>query len=116
MILSVFIKAFDIMFRPKLKPLNDKEKSYFAKTQKNMSIYQFENCPYCVKVRWEMRRLGLSEIVFKDAKNNSVAKAELLSGGGKVQVPCLRIEKEKGVSTWLYESSEIIEYLRKTFS
>ncbi len=42
---------------------------------------------------------------------------ELRKGGGKSQVPCLRIEheSEKGkVSVqWLYESEDIIAYIKK---
>ena len=108
--------AIDSIFKPKLKPLTDKERAFFAKNQKGMTLYQFVNCPFCVKVRWEMRRLGIAEIPFKDAKNNSVSKAELLSGGGRVQVPCLKIEKPNGKTQWLYESSEIIEYLQRQFA
>jgi len=41
-------------------------------------------------------------------------KAELIAGGGKQQVPCLRIEEDNKVR-WLYESSDIIKYLRKRY-
>jgi glutathione S-transferase len=39
-------------------------------------------------------------------------KHQLEEGGGKVQVPCLRIEKDGDV-TWLYESDDIIQYLQQ---
>ena len=47
--------------------------------------------------------------------NTSEAKhhLELLKGGGKGQVPCLRIESE-GQVEWMYESDEIINYLSRT--
>ena len=35
---------------------------------------------------------------------------ELLQGGGKSTVPCLRIERGIEVS-WMYESMDIIDYL-----
>jgi len=35
----------------------------------------------------------------------------LLQGGGKTQVPCLRIEQEDGSVEWMYESNDIISYL-----
>lgn len=38
--------------------------------------------------------------------------AELIAGGGKSQVPCLRIENQAGEASWLYESIDIIRYLR----
>ena len=36
----------------------------------------------------------------------------LMQGGGKTQVPCLRIEQSDGSVEWMYESNDIIEYLR----
>jgi hypothetical protein len=35
--------------------------------------------------------------------------------GGKIKVPCLRIE-ENGQTTWMYESKVIIDYLDKRFA
>jgi len=35
----------------------------------------------------------------------------LMAGGGKTQVPCLRIENEQGAVEWMYESDDIIQYL-----
>ena len=40
-------------------------------------------------------------------------KAELIAGGGKKQVPCLRIEDERGDVQWMYESGDIIRYLKR---
>ena len=115
-ILSFFVIIVDSIFKPSIKVLSDKQKALLAKRQEGYQLYQFKNCPFCVKVRWEMRRLGLIDIPLKDAKNNSVSKAELLTGGGKVQVPCLRIENKQGKVKWLYESADIIDYLRQQFS
>jgi len=38
--------------------------------------------------------------------------AELIAGGGKIQVPCLRVENKDGDVRWIYETSEIIRYLK----
>ena len=35
----------------------------------------------------------------------------LLSGGGKTQVPCLKIEDGAGKVRWMYESGDILAYL-----
>ncbi len=40
-------------------------------------------------------------------------KAELIAGGGKKQVPCLRIDSENGDVQWMYESDDIIHYLKQ---
>ena len=81
---------------------------------RNLAVYQFLACPFCVKVRHAMRRLGLN-IEIRDARRDPVHTAELRSEGGRYQVPCLRIENEDG-TTWLYESKDIIAWLDERFS
>lgn len=49
----------------------------------------------------------------KNILSNVEFKTELISGGGKKQVPCLRIETENNEARWLYESADIIRYLRQ---
>jgi len=73
-------------------------------------IYEMRACPFCVKVRREIKRLGLN-IKRIDVKNNAADMDTLVSEGGKFQVPCLRIENQQGIE-WLYESNDIISYLR----
>ena len=36
---------------------------------------------------------------------------DLIRGGGRGTVPCLRIERDTGDVEWLYESVDIVEYL-----
>jgi len=50
-------------------------------------------------------------IAYMDAKTEPY-KSELLSQGGKVQVPCLKIQN-LDKTTWLYESSDIMAYMDK---
>lgn len=80
----------------------------------NLSLYQYEACPFCVKVRRALRRNGLN-IELRDAKKTELHRDELLQGGGKVKVPCLRIDEGEGEVRWMYESSDIISYLEKTY-
>ena len=54
-------------------------------------------------------------VTLRDAKNNEQDRQALLNEGGRIKVPCLRIE-EAGKVTWMYESKAIIEYLDKRFS
>jgi len=79
---------------------------------KSLSLYQFYACPFCVKVRSEMARLGL-DIEVRDAQSG-LYREELQREGGQVQAPCLRIEEE-GKVQWMYESSDIIAYLQGRF-
>lgn len=80
-----------------------------------LSLYQFKACPFCVKVRRTLKRHSLP-IETRDAKNDQVYRDELLAQGGKVKVPCLRIEQADGNVEWMYESSEIITYLEQRFA
>jgi len=77
-------------------------------------LYQYEACPFCVKVRRSMKRHAL-KIETRDVKRNHVAREELLAGGGELQVPCLRIEEGEQGYRWMYESSDIIWYLEGRF-
>ena len=79
----------------------------------NMAIYEYTACPFCVKTRRAIRRLGLN-IERRDAKNDPQYRLELEQEGGKQQVPCLRIENPDDV-TWMYESADIIDYLEQRF-
>lgn len=79
----------------------------------NMAIYQYLGCPFCMVTRRATRRLNLG-IELRDVLNNSGHKAALIHGGGKNQVPCLRIEENENI-TWMYESKDIIGYLDKRF-
>ena len=80
----------------------------------NLTMYQFEACPFCVKVRRAMRKQAL-KIELRDARKEPVYKQELISGGGRYKVPCLKIKSDAGEITWLYESAEILSYLKTEF-
>ena len=74
-----------------------------------LALYQFQACPFCVKTRRAMRRLGV-DIELRDAKGDPRWREQLLREGGQLQVPCLFIPGE-GDSRWLYESDDIIAFL-----
>ena len=78
----------------------------------NMSLYQFQACPFCLKSRRAFKRLGLN-IETRNALKNP-HRADLLAGGGEIKVPCLRIDT-KNETIWMYESSEISAYLEQKF-
>jgi len=80
----------------------------------NLALYQFNTCPFCIKVRQEMRRLSLP-IEQRDAQHNAVHRAELLQGSGATKVPCLKITDASGQSQWLADSNAIVAYLRGRF-
>ena len=81
----------------------------------NLALYQFSTCPFCIKVRQEMRRLSLP-IEQRDAQHNAAHRAELMAGSGATQVPCLKITDANGQSQWLTDSKAIVAYLRGRFA
>jgi len=80
-------------------------------TLKNHQLYYFRGCPFCTKVRLALCWMGI-KLVLKNIRADPQYKAELIAGGRKKQVPCLRIEKENDEVQWLYESGDIIRYLK----
>lgn len=82
---------------------------------KSLALYQYQTCPFCIKVRQEMSRLSLN-IQRIDAQPEGPHRQALLKGGGQAKVPCLRITDKAGRSQWLYESDQIIAYLRERFA
>lgn len=79
-----------------------------------LALYQFRSCPFCVKVRKEIARLGLP-IEVRDAQLDQDHRRELAEGGGRVKVPCLRIAHADGEVEWLYESDAINAWLKRRF-
>lgn len=112
-LLGKIIQFLDWVTSPR-KPEHTAEKQAELDAQTaNMAIYQYAACPFCVITRRALKRLGLN-IELRDAKNDPQYHLELEQQGGKQQVPCLRIE-EQGTVTWMYESSDIIDYLSQRF-
>ncbi len=80
----------------------------------SLALYQFNTCPFCIKVRQEMRRLSLP-IEKRDAQHNAANREELLQSSGATKVPCLKITDANGETRWLQDSKAIVAYLRERF-
>ncbi|MCK5335548.1 MAG: glutathione S-transferase N-terminal domain-containing protein [Gammaproteobacteria bacterium] len=110
-LLIVFISSITL---PKQIKRSEDEQKAAQQQADELSLYQFYACPFCVKTRRAIHALNIG-IEYRDAKNNETHRKDLLEQGGEIKVPCLRIE-EAGASRWLYESSDIINYLNQRFS
>ena len=113
-ILGKIILLVEALFAPKGVQRRPEAQVRVDQQTARLALYQFKACPFCVRVRFTMKRLGLN-IVTRDAKSNPYKK-ELLEQGGQAMVPCLRIEKGDGTVQWLYESAAIVRYLTERFS
>ncbi len=112
-ILGRIILLLNFVFSPKKLKRETKLQEEIDQQTKALQLYQYPACPFCVKVRREMRRQGLNVDTINAKQEQH--KQVLLTQAGKIQVPCLRIEENNQVS-WLYESSAIVEYLNKRFA
>ncbi len=112
--LGQLIVAGDALTRPRPQKRSPQGQATVNKEAAALALFQFHACPFCVKTRRAMHRLNVP-VALHDAKADPQAREQLLAGGGKVKVPCLRIE-EAGGTRWMYESSEIIAYLEKRFA
>tara|TARA_R110002020_G_scaffold157737_4_gene340670 strand:- start:700 stop:1086 length:387 start_codon:yes stop_codon:yes gene_type:complete len=99
---------------PKSVERTTEEQAKVDQACQNLALYQFRTCPFCIKVRKEMARLGLN-IELRDAQLDPAHKQALLEGGGKVKVPCLKITHSDGREEWMYESDTINVWLHQQF-
>ena len=110
-IIGRIILFFNFVFTPKSIARDAEKQAQIDEKTASFSLYQLNACPFCVKVRRNIKRQNLS-IEIRDIKQQANLD-DLLSYGGKRTVPCLRIDKSDGSSEWMYESSEINSYLDK---
>ena len=114
-VLARFILFIDLLYRPKGTKRSPQEQAAVDEKASRLSLYQYKGCPFCVKVRWAMRRHSI-DLEARNIKENPIFAKELSAGGGSLKVPCLRIDNPEGDSEWLYESSDIITYLEQYFN
>ncbi|PZE10071.1 glutaredoxin [Pseudomonas sp. 57B-090624] len=112
--LGQLILFIDLITRPRKLRRSAEAQARVEDETAGLALYQSPACPFCVKTRRTLHRLDLP-IQLRDAKNDEGHRAALLAGGGKIKVPCLRID-ENGESRWMYESSDIIRYLESRFA
>ena len=83
------------------------------KLSEQYQLFKSDTCGFCFRVRAYVEQLGM-ELPLRDVHTDAEAFRELLQGGGKTTVPCLRIERSTDAGTqieWMYESLDIMQYL-----
>ena len=104
------IKSALGMGGPKRSPDEQKRVEQEAK---QLTLYHFPSCPFCMRTRQKIKQLDVP-IREKDINQDPAAREELIEGGGKKTVPCLRIDSDEGTQ-WMYESADINRYLEQRF-
>jgi len=115
MVLGPFMLLGEVFSRPKGVERTPESQAEVDRQCRDFVIYQFPTCPFCIKVRRELSRLSL-EVELRDTRRDADHRKELLRGGGQVKVPCLRIDDGTGSTHWMYESNDIVGYLRQRFA
>ena len=110
-IIGPIMLLIDKLTAPKGIKHPDEKQQRLNQTTQDIALYQFKTCPFCMKVRREIKRQSLN-IELRDAQHDEHHREQLLNGGGKIKVPCLKIKNTDGNHHWLYESTEVIQYLK----
>ena len=114
-LIGPFMLLAEVLMRPKGMVRPAQLQAKVDEACRDLVLYQYKTCPFCIKVRQEICRLSLN-IKKIDAQQPGDGRATLQHGGGQMKVPCLHITNLSGQSRWLYESSAIIAYLDERFS
>lgn len=85
-----------------------------SENPQELVLYHFVMCPFCMMVRRKIDALD-APVELRDTRVDPANRDELIAGGGKPQVPCLRITDQQGHTQWLYESADINRYLDQLY-
>lgn len=115
LILTPFMLISERLTRPTAITREANAQAQVDQQCQQLALYQFKTCPFCIKVRQNIHRLALP-IELRDAQHNHLHRQTLAQEGGKVKVPCLRIQHDDGSTQWLYESDQINAWLTQHFA
>lgn len=72
----------------------------------DLELFVLATCPWCLRVRWRLWRLGVQGVRLRDVGRDPAAAEELVRRGGQDQVPCLFVDGAP-----MYESGTIVAWL-----
>ncbi|MFY0641414.1 MAG: glutathione S-transferase N-terminal domain-containing protein [Bermanella sp.] len=78
----------------------------------SFALYYYDQCPFCQMVLREVHNLPV-KVELKNTLKDPQNRQDLIQGGGRATVPCLRITNESNKVQWLYESRDIVQYLKQ---
>jgi glutaredoxin len=76
-----------------------------------LSLYYYDSCPFSQMTLKALKQTGL-DVELRNIQRQPHYRSELIKQGGRAQVPCLRLDLADGKTTWLYESRDIIHFMR----
>lgn len=75
------------------------------------ALYYYDACPFCQRVLMALPQVKV-EVEKRNILQNSKFGKEQKQATGRTTVPCLRIKNDTGEDTWMFESRDIIQYLK----
>ena len=90
------------------------EKYEHTDIKKNLALYYFDGCPFCVRVLRAIDTLGL-DVELRNIYEDRGYLDELREVRGRTTVPVLRITSPDGEDRWMPESADIVRYLQATY-
>jgi glutathione S-transferase len=80
--------------------------------EKLLEVYEFEGCPFCRRVREELSELDLDAMIYPCPKGGTRFRPRAVAMGGRESFPYL---VDPNTDRSMYESSDIVSYLRETY-
>lgn len=75
------------------------------------SLYYHNMCPFCLRVLSALPGIKVN-VEKRDVMRNQQYRQQQQKATGRTTVPCLLIEDDQGKEQWMYESADIIRYLK----
>lgn len=83
-----------------------------TRPKKMLELYEFEACPYCRKVREALSMLDLEAMIYPCPKGGTRFRDRVKRRGGQLMFPYF---VDPNTNTAMYESSDIVAYLYRTY-
>lgn len=80
--------------------------------EKLLELYEFEACPFCRRVREALSLFDFDALIYPCPKGGTRYRPKAIERGGRAMFPYL-VDPNTGKS--LYESADIVAYLRETY-
>lgn len=75
------------------------------------ALYYYDMCPFCQRVLHALPQVTVN-VEKRNVLHNPAFRQQQQQATGRTTVPCLLIEDDAGKETWMFESSDIIRYLK----
>ena len=78
-----------------------------------LSLYHFDNCPFCELVRRTVSRLGVA-VELRDVQTDPAHYQALIEATAGPPFHVCASSVDSGDSSWLHESADIVQFLRNS--